>query len=582
MRTPYSKDIVNKVIAMLLSGDPFSKIHDKFGISPGTISEIKKQISAKLGEGDVEYTIETAKNLKKLGYTFSDALMGIRIISMINNCNIDPEEFNEFISDIYENSKKHNCTTEDLLQYSSQLYLIQQETDIPLNEIPGEYQNVLDKKKSLDEKITKSTQDAQESQNTTKRILDENNQTVAKLDAFTKCKNILDNAGVSLDDYSKFAAMIQKAKDRDYDEKKIIAHLEKEQDHEQRLANLRHKSTELASNNDKLSVKNETLAVTIDAQESLISQLDHLEELGITDEHLDVLCSAIVDVAASHNIESAKAFDVLCEDIRDNYDKIVGLKSYAVKLDAETQLKSKDIEVLSAKIENLEIKHKQDLQALAILKKYKRHNISTEVIIAWDKALESSGLDVDSFGKNLNQFVAFEKLIASQDAVLANLKQQITKATSNLELRNKKKQEIEYHINYIEKIAKEKFDNFITSALEKLSDANAVMVKSVNDVGDCAKNNIAEINTTAVGKLRSTVTDLNESISKGLMVSEKISKMESFAPIWELVEESRYKVYRTNPILILILEKLKEKHEDKLFFGTNIERLIKVLREDLS
>ncbi len=582
MRTPYSKDIVNKVIAMLLSGDPFSKIHDKFGISPGTISEIKKQISAKLGEGDVEYTIETAKNLKKLGYTFSDALMGIRIISMINNCNIDPEKFNEFISDIYENSKKHNCTTEDLLQYSSQLYLIQQETDIPLNEIPGEYQNVLDKKKSLDEKITKSTQDAQESQNTTKRILDENNQTVAKLDAFTKCKNILDNAGVSLDDYSKFAAMIQKAKDRDYDEKKIIAHLEKEQDHEQRLANLRHKSTELASNNDKLSVKNETLAVTIDAQESLISQLDHLEELGITDEHLDVLCSAIVDVAASHNIESAKAFDVLCEDIRDNYDKIVGLKSYAVKLDAETQLKSKDIEVLSAKIENLEIKHKQDLQALAILKKYKRHNISTEVIIAWDKALESSGLDVDSFGKNLNQFVTFDKLIASQDAVLADLKQQITKATYDLDLRNKKKQEVESHINYIEKIAKEKFDNFITSALEKLSDANAVMVKSVNDVGDCAKNNIAEINTTAVGKLRSTVTDLNESISKGLMVSEKISKMESFGPIWELVEESRYEVYRTNPILILILEKLKEKHEDKLFFGTNIERLIKVLREDLS
>lgn len=338
----------------------------------------------------------------------------------------------------------------------------------------------------------------------------------------------------------------------------------------------------MVSKNDTLSAKNETLAVTIDAQESLVSQLDNLKELGITDDHLDVLCSAIVDVAASHNIESAKAFDVLCDDIRNNYDKIVGLKSYVAKLDAESKSKSKDIEVLSAKIENLEIKHRQDLQAIAILKKHKQHGIDSKVIITWDKALESSGLDVDSFYKHLNQFASFEKLITSQDTVLVDLRQQITKATSDVDLRNKKKQEIESHINYIEKIAKEKFDNFITSALEKLSDANAVMVKSVNDVGDCAKNNIDEINITAAGKLNNTVTDLNESISKGLMVSEKISKMESFAPIWELVEESRYDIYRTNPILILILEKLQEKHKDELFFRNNIERLIKALREGLS
>jgi hypothetical protein len=582
MRTPYSTDVVNQVIAMLLAGDTFSIIHDKFGISSGTISEIKKQISSKLGEGDVEYTIETAKNLRKSGHTFSDALMGIRIISMIKNCDIDPEELNEFITEIFENSKKYNCTIEDQLEYSSQLFSIQQETNIPINKISSECQNALAKKECLDKEIIASTKVLQESQKTTQRILDENNQTVEKLDAFTKCKNILDDAGVSLDDYSKFATMIQKAKDNGYDETKIITYLEKEQDHEQRLTNLRHKSTELVSNNDNLSAKNETLAVTIDVQASLVSQLDNLEELGITDEHLDVLCSAIADVAASHNIESAKAFDVLCNDIQDNYDKIVGLKSYVAKLDAESQLKSRDIEVLSTKIENLEIKHKQDLQAIAILKKYKQHGIDSQVIITWDKSLESSGLDVDSFGKNLNQFVAFEKLIASQDAVLVDLRQQITKATSDLNLRNKKKQEIESHINYIEKIAKGKFDNFITSALEKLSDANAVMVKSVNDVGDCAKNNIAEINTTAVGKLNSTVTDLNESISKGLIVSEKISKIESFAPIWALVEESKYEAYRANPILILILEKLREKHKDELFFRNNIERLIKALREDLS
>jgi len=582
MRTPYSKDVVNQVIAMLLAGDTFSIIHDKFGISPGTISEIKKQISDKLGEGDVQYTIEVAKNLRKSGHTFSDVLMGIRIISMIKNCKINPEELNEFITEVFENSKKYNCTIEDLLEYSSQLFLIQQDTDIPINKIPSECQNALGKKESLDEKIIKSTKDAQESENTTQRILDENNQTVEKLDAFTKCKNTLDDAGVSLDDYSKFATMIQKAKDSGYDETKIITHLEKEQDYEQRLTNLRHKSTELVSKNDTLSAKNETLAVTIDAQESLVSQLDNLKELGITDEHLDVLCSAIVDVAASHNIESAKAFDVLCEDIRDNYDKIVGLKSYVAKLDAESQLKSKDIEVLSAKIENLEIKHKQDLQAIAILKKYKQHGIDSKVIITWDKSLESSGLDVDSFYKHLNQFVAFEKLIASQDAVLVDLRQQITKATSDLDLRNKRKQEIESHINYIEKIAAEKFDSLINSGMKTFSTAIIKMINSVRDVEDGAKTNISKIRSTAEENLKKIVVDLNESINNGLMISEKIAKIESFAPIWELVEESKYEAYRTNPILILILEKLKEKHEDELFFRNNIERLIKGLREDLS
>jgi len=369
---------------------------------------------------------------------------------------------------------------------------------------------------------------------------------------------------------------------RRYVETVIIAHLEKEQDHEQRLAHFRHKSTELASNNDKLSAKNETLAVTIDAQKSLVSQLDHLEGLGITDEHLGVLYSVIVDVAASHNIESAKAFDVLCDDLRDNYDKIVGLKSYAAKLDVKTQLKSKDIEVLSAKIENLEIKHKQDLQALAILKKYKQHNIDAEVIIAWDKTLESSGLDVNSFGKNLNQFVAFDKLIASQEAALADLKQQITKATSDLDLKNKKKQEIESHINYIEKIAEEKFDGLINSRTKTFSNAIVKMMNSVRDVGDSVKTNLSEISSTAEENLKRIVIELNESINKGLLVSEKISKMESFAPIWELVEESKYEAYRTNPILITILEKLKKKHEDKLIFRNAIVRLIASLKEDIS
>jgi len=216
------------------------------------------------------------------------------------------------------------------------------------------------------------------------------------------------------------------------------------------------------------------------------------------------------------------------------------------------------------------------------LKKYKQHNINTEAIVTWDKALESSGLDVDSFYKHLNQFAAFDKLIASQEAALADLKQQITKVTNDLDLRNKKKQEIESHINYIEKIATEKFDSLINSGMKTFSTAIVKMINSVRDVEDGAKTNISEIRSTAEENLKKIVVDLNESINNGLMTSEKISKIESFAPIWELVEESKYEAYRVNPILILILENLKEKHKDKLFFRTNVERLIKILREDLS
>ena len=581
MRTPYSKDIVNQVIAMLLAGDTFSKIHDKFGISSGTISEIKKQISAKFGEENIEYTMEISKNLKKSGYVFSDVLMGIRIISMIINCNIDPEELNKFITEIFENSKKHNCTTEDLLEYSLQLFLIQQETNIPLNKIPLEYKNTLDKKESLDKEITELLQDAKDSQNNTQRVLDENNQTVEKLDAFTKSKNILDNTDVSLEDHSKFAAMIQRAKDDGYDEKKIIAYLEQEQDHEQRLANLDHKSSELASNNDKLSAKNETLSVTIDAKKSLVSQLNHLQELGITDEHLDVLCNIVIDISNSRNIESSKAFAVVCDDIRDNYDKILGLKAYASKLDVKSQLESKEIEVITIKIENLKIKHKQDLEAINILKKYKQKNIDSKVIITWDNTLESSGLDVDSFSKNLNQFESFDKLIASQEATLADLKQQIIKVTYDLDLRNKKKQEIESHINYIEKIAEEKFDGLINSGMKIFSTAIIKMMNTIKDVGYDAKTNINETSDAVEKNLKNIIVDLNESINNGLMASEKIAKIESFAPIWELVEESRYGVYRTNPILIQILEKLKEKHEKNPNFKLLVDRLITVLREDL-
>ena len=93
----------------------------------------------------------------------------------------------------------------------------------------------------------------------------------------------------------------------------------------------------------------------------------------------------------------------------------------------------------------------------------------------------------------MNPFVTFDKLIASKDVTLKDLNQQITKATYDLELRNKKKQEIKSHINYIEKIAKEKFDSLINSGMEKLSGVITRMIRSVSDVGDYAKPTLLKL-----------------------------------------------------------------------------------------
>lgn len=553
MVTAFSSDTINKVKERLLEGFSYTEINQMTGVSNAKISEVKNKVESELGKTDFETVREFAKKIRKNNSSWSELFCANMINSYIKKLGIESSTFESFVKNLYNECSKSNLKPQEIIQYGEKLFSLEQQLGIALEDLPKECQNLINKKESLEKQINQLNQDAKESKNNTQRILDENRLTVEKLDVFVKSKIILENAGITFDDYSKLATVFQNIKDINYDEKKIITYLEKEEDHEQALENIRHKSAESESKNATLLAKNENLAVTISAQESLILQLDNLVKLGITDEHLDILCSVVLDIAKSNNMDAKKAFDVLCVDIENNYDKIIGLKSDLAKLDNDFKLKSKEIEVISTKIENHKLKYKEEQNIIAIIKSLKQ-KINPQLIITWNNIFDKANLNPQDFEKQLNNTGNLEKVITSKQQTITHLTHEQKELKLNIETLEGCKSELESKIMYEGKLIEKYLDSFIHRASNQIKIVSDIGIKSIVDMTQTSRNGIKNVSTKAYDEMKSNFEEIQNLMESLGEAERKIGKIDAFVPLFNLTE--KFEPVKLYPVIIVILNNL--------------------------
>ncbi|MCH7968987.1 MAG: hypothetical protein IH841_07080, partial [Thaumarchaeota archaeon] len=260
MVVAYSSDTINKVKKLLLEGYSYTEISEKMGVSTAKISEVKNKFESELGKIDFETIREFSKIIKKNNISWSDLFSGNIITSYIKKLGIDLSTFESFVKNFYNECNKNNLESQKIIQYGEKLFLLEHQSGMSLEDLPEECQNLINEKESLEKEINQLNQDAEKSRNNTQTVLDENNLNIEKLNAFIKSKNILENTGISLGDYSKLATMFQNAKDNDYDLEKITTHLQKENNHEEQILEYQNQIKQLETQKEDQSEQNKILS----------------------------------------------------------------------------------------------------------------------------------------------------------------------------------------------------------------------------------------------------------------------------------------------------------------------------------
>ena len=108
--------------------------------------------------------------------SWPDLFCGNIITSYLKKIGINVATFESFVKNFYNECHKKNLESEKIVKYGEKLFLLEQQSGISLENLPDEYQILLNKKESLKKEVNQLDQDAKKYRNNTQTMLDENNQ----------------------------------------------------------------------------------------------------------------------------------------------------------------------------------------------------------------------------------------------------------------------------------------------------------------------------------------------------------------------------------------------------------------------
>ena len=159
MNYKISEDIRRKNIRLWLEGKSRKDIALICNVSEGTVSNVIADWKQKLGEGDADALRELGSNLKRSGIDAAQSAQGHRTSIILRNIGVNEEDFEPFISKLYERCIKVSGLTPDKIgSYLDDLVEFSDEDDnggnIPkLSEISYYIEQMKNEKRALKKDI---------------------------------------------------------------------------------------------------------------------------------------------------------------------------------------------------------------------------------------------------------------------------------------------------------------------------------------------------------------------------------------------------------------------------------------------
>ena len=226
------------VISHLLLGKSYAEIFTITGVSSSSVRNIVKELEVSFGKNDINLLLTFTKLLKKEQLTPVQALMGIRIHSILQSLNCSEEYVTEFLDKIVSACKSQNLSPEDLTKNSVMLFELSKSSDISLDKLENHYSSLIQKNKEIQNSITLFEKKQKESKEKLDDAISHESTTIQLLGDYSTTKKRLGEFNIEIGDLDSLVSMLQESSKLDFDPHKIIEYIKKSESLETQLSTL--------------------------------------------------------------------------------------------------------------------------------------------------------------------------------------------------------------------------------------------------------------------------------------------------------------------------------------------------------
>ena len=270
------------VISYLLLGKSYAEIFTITGVSSSSVRNIVKELEISFGKNDINLLLIFTKLLKKEQLTPIQALMGIRIDSILKSLNCSEEYVTEFLDKIVSACKSQNLSADDLTKYSVMLFELSKSSDISLDKLENHYSSLIQKNNEIKNSIISYEKKQKESKEKLDDAISHESTTIQLLKDYSTTKKRLAEFSIDVDDLDSLVSMLQESSRLDFDPHKIIQYIKKAESLETQLSTL---DENITTQTSKFTQKqNELSRIQSDIDElklqksQLMAQNDSLQE----------------------------------------------------------------------------------------------------------------------------------------------------------------------------------------------------------------------------------------------------------------------------------------------------------------
>jgi len=555
MNIPKPPEVEDEVSKLFLYGYSTEEISKTCKVSTGYVSGVASKLKERLGNKEVSAIRDLCRIFKKLGISAAEAFDGARIISILEEFGANIDDFRALLTEVLQKCQKENIDPAKLAYQCRAITQIQAKTNVPLEDLPDECGRLLDAKNELEKKISLLEEEAGKANAETAKALSEKNQTKKSLEEFEQTKKELDSFELGFNNLSKLINVLKQATDEGFSTDKIIRHLEKEESYEQRIAELEQQVKQLAAKETIQTRNVKELSKKIDTKKLVVTCLRRLEKLGLKVEDLETLYQTVIGIAKEHNIDEKTALQKLEEDLKNNYHKKLGLSLHLEKLENDISIKSTELESIQVKIENFNIKNKENHHILNIIKTLKQKRIDPFLILIWNKIFETSNLNPKAFEEKLEKFSSVHQLIKAEQQNLEQLTKDKRQLESNIEFLKSKKEKLESIINYGNELIRKSLTENIQETVNQIKRTTEIGNNSIRITKDNVIESINKISQKTSKQINEYVNKTKDLINSATEASEKVGRAESFIPLYSLANGSLEPTTQF-PVLVALLDKL--------------------------
>lgn len=506
-----------EIITRWLKGEQRDKIAAAMGLGAGTISAIISEWKAEIGIPNADTLRQFSTELRRLGITASQCVLGCRILGVLRKLRVDEENVESFVSQVYQRCQSKSITPQAIVDCSQEILSMAEKTSI--SRIPQIVQTMIVEKQELEQELRILRMDQVIAKKEREEALKNSKIAISNINEFIGLKDMLSKSGLSFDNLSeinKLARVLYNVKGCSYEPRTITTKLSAIDNLQERQLELQEKvviEEQRLNKTVRERVENENRLSLCQMRLGLYDQLESME-CGLKE--LTILRNTIFEISKSNNIHPQLAFKKFCSDIEDQYDAKLGFEKRIEEMnksliDAQQEFRSISLEC--SKFKDIHVK----------LGELFEYGVSQSDIVYWNNIVKGYTRDPSSINEDLLQYSGLVNARKQLESIVKALRLEKEQLTIGVKVLKGEAKEISLRIKLEVSHVSKIIQVFLNDLEAKISETNKTT--------DMSLRTVKQQSLYIADQVAKGLQTLDANTRQLLDLSQKIGAAAEFSPL---------------------------------------------------